>query len=227
MLKWMDISFIDGRLGKDGSQNTSFLIWFITMALVATILIGLVCYYFYQFQKTKAKAKIIGWSMLGAFFALEGVATLCWILGLVFFCEAEQIFDTPTIAQNTIIVLLVIGFLALFVGMLLMWVFLPKFAIALTDSKIVYLGESVAYDRIQGIIVDNKKQAIYVNYQQTKRTFKRQKFSLKSVEGQFMLAHAKDTGHESIVGNEDHYYRSLTLDNQKTKPVQNSENDKK
>ncbi|ATZ16545.1 hypothetical protein JN01_0245 [Entomoplasma freundtii] len=227
MFNWMVADFVNGRLGIDGNQNTSILTLFIIMALVSALLTGASIYYLYQFIRTVAKSKIIGYPMIITFYGLEFIALLSWILGLAFFCDAEKIFTTAKMAQDTEIALLVIGFVALFSSMALMWLLLPKFGMAFTNDSIIYIGESIAYSRIQAIIIDNEKEAIYINYQQTKRSFKRQKFSLKSVEGQFVLAHAAESGFEPRVGNEDQYFRSLIPGKKQSNSVQNSENDNK
>jgi len=138
---------------------------------------------------------------------------------LVFYTQPSAIFkqDGAT-AQGVIIAVIVIGFVALAVIMLMLWFFLPYYGIAFDDESIMFMGEAIPYYKITKIIKDTKSGNIYVNYTQGKRAHKKQKFCSTSVFGQFILANAALTGVEVTHEDELTYYKSLVQGHNKVEP---------
>jgi flagellar basal body-associated protein FliL len=204
-------SYQDGKIAKnDGTANTQLFILTIILAAVWFLLTAMFIYYLIQFKKTKAQAKMYGWPLIGTIGGCSLIIFICWVLNLPFYLHAESIFgaDQAQTAFSTVVALTVIGFVALLVIMIGMWFFIAQFAVALTNSEILFIGEKIKYSKITKIVKDNKKAAVYINYKQGNRTHKRQKFYLKSVLGQFILKNAKLTGHEVETGDESAYFKS-------------------
>ncbi|WP_169835696.1 hypothetical protein [Mesoplasma lactucae] len=204
-----DKGFAKGRLTVNGTENTQFLILGVVLAVVWALLTGMVLFYLYKFKKVQAKEKLYGKPMLFTTLGLGLVVLLMWILILAFWSKPESIFKNADKAYSALIAVTVIGFVALAVAVVLLWVKLPDYGIAFTDDEILFLGESIPYNKITKIVKDTKTGNVYVNYLQGKRAHKKQKFSSTSVFGQFVLANAEITGHKVSEEDELKYFKSL------------------
>ncbi|PPE05288.1 hypothetical protein [Williamsoniiplasma lucivorax] len=202
--------------GLDG--NTPLLILGIILMVASIIILGMFVYYLYQFKQRKAKVKIKNPIMIYIVIAILAVVLILGIIGVVLFTQSHAIFydqlkpDTNYGADTAVIALIVVyvfGYIGLFGVMVFIWFGLNKFAISFTDDEIMFLGEKIEYAKITKIVQDNTKNAVYINFAQGKRSYRRQKFSLNSSIGAWVVKHADLSGHPVEIGDEDEYFKTL------------------
>ncbi|ATZ18869.1 hypothetical protein ESOMN_v1c04870 [Williamsoniiplasma somnilux] len=204
----------NGQLGTNfGEPNVQVMLVGVILAIVWGILSGMFAYYLYKFIKSEYKARIIGIPFISIISILSTLLLIDWILIVVFYSEALNIFGAkgPDTAFKVIISLAAIGFVDLLSMVILMWFFISKFGIVMDDSQIQFLGESIAYDKISKVILDESKSAVYIFYSQGKRSKKRQKFKTTSVSGQFIIKNISLSGKELSKGNADEYFKNMEV----------------
>lgn len=196
----------------DGTEiGTNILILGIVMGIIWALIIGMFSYYLYKFHKNESQAKIYGKTFLLIVGLLGTLLLFTWLTIIIIYSLAGTIFNSAHESKPIVITLSVIGGALLLAIIVLMWFWLPKFGIAFDKEKILYMGENIPYMRIKKIILDENKGAVFIFFTQGKRTVKRQKFSTKSIFGQFIIKHGALSGHEVESLDADQYFKSVSV----------------
>jgi hypothetical protein len=184
----------DNGIYVDGESAYQFLVLGIAMLLISFFLIAIFAYYLWSFNKREVEMKMMNKPLINITFVLPSISFILGIILLLFWSIPATIFgDNGDTLFASYVSIAIIGFIILVVNIVTMWIWLPKFAIGLTKNQILFVGDYIPYSKITKIIKDDKD--LYINYTLGKRTLKKQKFSLSSVFGQFLLANA-----ESVIG---------------------------
>jgi len=202
---WKIIPGQAGIMGNDVSGGygiaNQFLILSIFLIIFALLLIGVFAYYLVQFNKTKdAVVTLKNKPLIIGTFVLQIIPIIIGILLLLFWSFPAEIFGTAgnngDVWFATYLGLAIPAFVMLIATIVIMWVCLQKYAVGFSNNKIFFIGEMIPYSKIKKIVKDTTTGNLYINYIQGKRTLKKQKYSLESVLGQFILANISLTGHQ-------------------------------
>jgi len=194
-----------GILGNDISGNygvaNQFLILAIVLVIFALLLVGVFTYYLIEFNKTKDTVVTLkNRPLIITTFVLQIIPVLIGIILLLFWSLPAQIFGTgPNNGDTwfaTYLGLAIPGFSMLIAVIIVMWTCLHKYAVGFSNNKIFFISELIPYSKIKKIIKDTSTGNLYINFIQGKRALKKEKFSLESVLGQFILANISLTGHQ-------------------------------
>ncbi|QVK09647.1 hypothetical protein [Mycoplasma mycoides] len=159
------------------SFNTEYF-GVISGLLIAFILVINLMFNFYLFKFIKKQALITKYNKFYfiVFYIISFISLVLAIVSLVLFNLKDKIFSQTSSESQKLyptIVLNAISFVFLISKIILLFIFLPRFAIKITENEILYLGEKIEFQTITKIIEDANTQALYINYKPTKRTYKR------------------------------------------------------
>lgn len=185
--------------------KTRFLVMAVLLAVFSIILIGLFSFYFYQFKKLQAKAKWNGWTFIGILSFSFLVCVSFWIAALVIALNKKE-EDSNT----ALITLLAISFATLILIMIVLFLWIHKFGVAITEDYLLLFSEKIPLNKITKIIKDPSKKKIYINYVYSRRTYKRYRIRTSSPEGRFILLNVHLINSLVESGNETEYFKKLT-----------------
>ncbi|WP_031543042.1 hypothetical protein [Mesoplasma photuris] len=203
---------------KTASGSDSPLLLISIIILIVTVILGAAfTYYFLNFKKNPAKAKIFGTKLLISLLVSSILIAILSTLGIALTATAKIVFDSnATTAFATILAIVIAAGVILLANVISLWFALPKFGISMDEEKISFMGEAIPYKRIVSVIEDDSKNAVYINYTQGTRTSKRQKFSKGTMFGQFILKNAELTGHKVEKGDADEHFKKMSAVTRKT-----------
>ncbi|ATZ17475.1 hypothetical protein ELUMI_v1c07530 [Williamsoniiplasma luminosum] len=195
-------------LADISEHQTPLLAMGIILLCASLIIIGAFIYYLFQFKQRKSETSIRSSLMIYLMIAISLVVTILGITGIVMYTQKE-VLNIENNLLGIMIGIYAAGFITLVGLMIFIWFGINKFAISLTDESILFIGEKIDYSKILKIIKDDSKNAVYINYVQGKRSYRRQKFSLNSAFGVWIVKYSELTGHKVEDGNEDEYFKAL------------------
>ncbi|PTD30937.1 hypothetical protein [Mycoplasma leachii] len=195
------------------SFNTEYF-GIISGLLVTFVLLINLMFNFYLFKFNKKQALVTKYNKIYfvVFYILSFISLALAIISLILFNLKDKIFSQTSTENQKLyptIILNVISFVFLISKIIILFIFLPKFAIKITENEILYLGEKIDFQAITKIILDNDSQALYINYKPTKRTYKRIKYSNTCSFKQLILDNSKNIKLEISNQNANEYFKKI------------------
>ncbi|WP_339034566.1 hypothetical protein [Spiroplasma endosymbiont of Cantharis rufa] len=154
------------------------------------------------FKTNKSEVKFANKLLVGITIGLQILSILGAVMSLVFY-----FIDLKSLTKSLFITCIVIAFVSSAIWFSMVLFFSNQLWFYIDDEKIVTLGESIKLSKIQKIIEDDEKSAVYVNYLEGRRTIKKIKFSKKTALGIYFLENASKTGVNPEKGDEATYFK--------------------
>nr|VZR99992.1 hypothetical protein MF5582_00365 [Mycoplasma feriruminatoris] len=195
------------------SFNTEYF-GIISGLLITFILLINLMFNFYLFKFTKKQALATHYNKFYfiIFYTISFISLILAIISLVLFNVKDKVFS-QTASENQklapTIALSVISFILLISKIILLFIFLPRFAFKITENEILYLGEKIEFKTITKIIEDIESHALYINYKPSKRTYKRIKYPKACPFNQALKQSTKSTSLEISNQNANEYFKNI------------------
>ncbi|WP_342258525.1 hypothetical protein [Spiroplasma endosymbiont of Dioctria linearis] len=183
-------------------QASNLLILSIVLLTVAPLSSIYSWYLTGLFKTNKSEVKFANKLLVGIMIGLQIVSIVAAVMSLVFY-----FIDLKSLTMSLFIVCIVISFVTSAIWFSMVLFFSNQLWFYIDDEKIVTLGESIKLSKIQKIIEDDEKSAVYVNYLEGRRTIKKIKFSKKTALGIYFLENASKTGVNPEKGDEVTYFK--------------------
>ncbi len=156
------------------------------------------------FKTNKSEVKFANKLLVGIMICLQILSIVAAVMSLVFYFIDLK---SKSLSNSLFIVCIVISFVTSAIWFSMVLFFSNQLWFYIDDEKIVTLGESIKLSKIQKIIEDDEKSAVYVNYLEGRRTIKKIKFSKKTALGIYFLENASKTGVNPEKGDEVTYFK--------------------
>ncbi|WP_339029565.1 hypothetical protein [Spiroplasma endosymbiont of Cantharis nigra] len=183
-------------------QASNLLILSIVLLTVAPLSSVYSWYLTGLFKTNKSEVKFANKLLVGIMIGLQILSIVAAVMSLVFY-----FIDLKSLTMSLFIVCIVISFVTSAIWFSMVLFFSNQLWFYIDDEKIVTLGESIKLSKIQKIIEDDEKSAVYVNYLEGRRTIKKIKFSKKTALGIYFLENASKTGVNPEKGDEVTYFK--------------------
>ncbi|ALD66147.1 hypothetical protein [Spiroplasma cantharicola] len=182
-------------------EQSNLLILSIVLLTVAPLSSIYSWYLTLQFKTNKSEVKFANKLWVSIMITLQFLSIASSIMSIVFY------FIDLNLSQTLFIVCIVIAFATSAIWFSMVLFFSNQIWFYMDEEKIVTLGESIKLSKIQKIIEDDQKSAVYVNYLEGRRTIKKVKFSKKTALGIYFLENASKTGVTPEKGDQVSYFK--------------------
>ncbi|AGR41928.1 hypothetical protein [Spiroplasma diminutum] len=186
-----------------GEPNNLFII---SAVLLLVAFLAAICswYLTISYKRNSSEIKFASVLMVSVLILTQIISLISSILSIIFALNVIKNIDLSNILT---IVSIIIAFITLGISFVMIIFFSNRIWFYMDDEKISTLGEAIKLSKIQKIIEDDEKSAVYVNYLEGKRTLKKIKFSKKTAIGIYFLEVASKTGIKPEKGNQISYFK--------------------